>query len=54
MVARTQPDDDLPTPMIVSEDSTHIVVGIEIPKAALRHYRRFLEALLAIVRQAGG
>jgi hypothetical protein len=54
MVARTQPDDDMPTPMIVSEDPTHVVVGIEIPKAALNPYRRFLEALLAIVRQTGG
>jgi hypothetical protein len=54
MVARTQPDDDMPTPMIVSESAMHVVVGIEIPKAALRRYSRFLEALLAIVRQAGG
>jgi len=51
MVGRTQPDDDMALPMIVSEGPMHLVVAIEIPKAALRRYRRFLEASLAIVRQ---
>ncbi len=40
---------DLPeaSPIIISESETHIVVAMEIAKAALARHRRFLELLLA-------
>lgn len=34
------------SPMIISESPTHIVVALEISKAMLAAYRRFLESLL--------
>jgi hypothetical protein len=42
------PNDDGLSPLITYEDATHIVVTIEIPKAALRQMRRFLQALVTI------
>jgi len=54
MVGRTQPGDDIALSMIVSEEPMHVVVAIEILKPAPRRYRRFLEALLAIVRKTDG
>jgi hypothetical protein len=35
--------------MIAYEDATHIVITIEVPKAALRPMQRCLHALLAIM-----
>ncbi len=39
---------DLPeaSPIIISESPTHIVVAVEISKAALLRHMRFLEALV--------
>jgi hypothetical protein len=48
MPVHIKPEDDGFAPMITYEDATHIVVTIEIPKAALRPMQRFLHALLAI------
>jgi hypothetical protein len=42
-------DDDMATPMIIHESQTHVIVAIEIPKAALQRHRRFIEALSAVI-----
>ncbi len=51
MPAFTNPDDDMATPMIVSESTTHVVIAIEIPKTSIHKHRRFLESLLAVARR---
>jgi hypothetical protein len=50
MVGRTRTS-DRPTasPMIISESGDHIVIALEVEKAALFEHRRFLESLSAIV-----
>jgi hypothetical protein len=48
MAVRIDPNDDGFVPMITYEDATHIVITMEIPKAALLPMQRFLHALLAI------
>jgi hypothetical protein len=48
MPARTHPD-DIPasaTPMIISENETHVVLAVEIAKATLVGYRRLFEQLI--------
>jgi hypothetical protein len=51
MVGRTiSGDDDVATPLIVSESSTHIVIASEVPKSALVRHKRLLESLLAVAR----
>jgi hypothetical protein len=35
-----------PSPIIISESPTHIVVAVEIAKAELAQHRRFLEMLV--------
>jgi hypothetical protein len=48
MPVHTKPDDAGFAPLITYEDTTHIVITMEIPKAALRPMQRFLQALLAL------
>lgn len=52
MIARVRYDldDEMATPIIVSESATHIVVAVEISKSALYRHRRFTEALVAVSR----
>jgi hypothetical protein len=56
MPARTLPPDDLPeaSPMIISSSATHIVVALEISRAALARHRRFLDALCAAAAPESG
>jgi hypothetical protein len=42
------PNDDDFVPMIAYEGATHIVITMEVPKAALHPMQRFFHALLAI------
>jgi hypothetical protein len=48
MPVHINPDDESFVPMITYEDATHVVITMEVPKAALRPMQRFLHALLAI------
>jgi hypothetical protein len=50
------PIDDAPiaSPMIISESTTHLVIALELPKAALARHRRFIEQLLAAAPAAAG
>ena len=42
------PHAPMATPIIVSESTSHVVIAIELPKAALRRHRRLFEQLAAI------
>jgi hypothetical protein len=41
------PDPPMATPIVISQNPTHIVVALEVPRAMLVRHRRFLEILLA-------
>jgi hypothetical protein len=51
MPVHINPDDDGWVPMITFEDTTHVVISIEVPKAELKKMARFIQALLTIAVQ---